>query len=190
MVEYNAVLKAMKLFGLVFIAASITELVFALIIGLTPVNVNDESVLLATILIDPAILPPEGTLFWIFIILLSCCFLILGLAFIKLSLAKNIEAKTLTKYLSIIGMLILIMTFVKIEYIVLMDKTIINYTTGSNPATYQSFLYNPNITPLYAAILWIVFMAISCGYLLMGLIVSASGLKFQLELERAEKEVK
>ncbi len=184
--EHKAVLKGMKFFAIIFVAVSIIELIFALLISLTSVNINGETVLLATILMGAEILPLEGAFFWIFLILLICCFLGLGLVLFKLSLAKNLETKSLTKYLSILGMLILIMTFIKIEYLVLLEKTIVNYATGSNPSTFQSFLYNPNITPFSAAAFWIFFMSVACGYLLIGLIVAAGGLKWQLEIERGE----
>ena len=184
--EHKAVLKTLKFFGIVFMGVSIIELVFALLIGLAPVNINNKSVLLATILLGSGILPLEGTLFWIFLMFLVCCFLILGFALYKLSSAEKLDVMTLTKYLSILGMLILIMTLIKIEYIVLLQKTVVDYTTGSDPATFQSFLENFNITPIYAAVLWICFLSISCGYLVIGLVISAGALKFQIEIERNE----
>ena len=184
---HKKVLKGVKIIGVIFIAVSVVELVFALLMSLTPVIVNNESVALSTILVDSSFFPIEGIFFWTFLIMLICCYLVLGLAFIKLSMAQDLEVKTLTRYLSILGMLIMIMTFVKVEYHVLLDKTILTNINGSATLSFQTFLYNTSITPLLVAVMWIAIMGIACGYLLIGLFVAASGLKFQIEIEKREQ---
>jgi hypothetical protein len=185
--DQGKIIKGMKLAAIVFVVVSIIEIIFVLIMGFTPVNINNETVTLTAVIFNPVIVPAEGMLFWIFMIVLMCFYLVLGLVFFKLSIRKEINSKVLAKYLTVLGMLVLIMTFVRIEYYILLAKTPISYTTAFTPPTFQSLLYSHNITPFIVVILWIFFMSVSCFYLIIGLIISAGALKWQLEIDKSEK---
>lgn len=192
--ERSAVKKGTLFIGLSFTIVSIIELIFMIIIGLTPATINGEAVPLSSLIFGGVIIPIEGAFLWIFLMVIMTFFAILGLVMSKIVTSKKIDDNTIGKYLSIIGMLILILSFVKLEYIILMQKTGVNYDTVRTcfPSettcldTFQSLLYNPTITPFGAAALWIVFTAVVCGTLISGLVVAASGLKWVLEIEKAQ----
>jgi len=196
--ERSAVKKGTIFVGFTLIVASAIELIFILIIGLTEATINGQAVSLSSLILGGGIIPIEGAFLWIFLTIIMCFFAILGFGMFKIVTKKDIDSMTIGKYLSILGMLILVLSFVKLEFIILMQKTAVNYDTNAvcHPSveickdTFQSLLYNPDITPFITASLWIFFTAVVCGYLIIGLIVSASGLKWVLELEKAEAEDK
>jgi len=193
--QQSAVKKGTLFVGATFMVVSVIELIFMVIIGLTEATIDGEAVTLSSLIFGGGIVPIEVAFLWIFLAVIMCFFALLGFVMCKIVLSKNLDGETIGKYLSIIGMLILILTFVKLEYIILVQKTVVTYDTDAicHPSveicknTFQSLLYNPNITPFVAAALWIFFTAVSCGYLICGLVVAAGGLKWVLEIEKAQE---
>ena len=97
---------------------------------------------------------------------------------------KKIESGPLAKYIVVIGMVIVLGGFIKMNYFVLLGKTTI--TSAFTTISFQNALYNTYITPIMPAIFWVYFMSVNVGLMLTGLVVTAVGIKWTL-LQEAEK---
>jgi len=180
----SAVIKSLKIYAIIFMGVSAIELIFALLLALTEVTIYGELLPISNIILDGDLIAIEGAFIWTFLIILMILFLILGISFIKIAKDTNLDSMKLAKFMAILGMLILIISFIKLEYIIIMQKIEVFYPSGEQADTFQALLYNPSITPFSAAALWIFFTAVVCGYLVLGIIMAAGGLKWMLEMEK------
>ncbi len=169
-----------------FVILSVLELIFLLILSLTEININNENILILDLLFDGNFVPIEGLCLFIFIAILPFCFLIFGFMLFKIALTKDIDNMILAKYLSKIGLFILIATFIKVEFYLLLSKVQVNY----NSNTFQSLLYSHDIVPITAAMIWMFFSGVFCSHLVGALVIAGGGLKWRLDQERKERELK
>ncbi|NVM36498.1 MAG: hypothetical protein HWN81_12955 [Candidatus Lokiarchaeota archaeon] len=183
--KHSKILRFLQIVGLIFMIVSLIEIVFFIVLHFTPFTLNSDSLLLSEFIYSAEIIPLSGTLLWIFLITAMVCYLILGIFMYKIILSKTIESWSLAKYIVIIGMVILLGGFVKMNFLVLLGKTKI--TTISDSIRFQTALYNPNVTPLIPALFWIIYIAINCYILIIGLCVTGVGIKWTLLQEEAKK---
>lgn len=182
--EHRKVLKFLQIIGVIFIIVSLVEIVFIIVMHFTPFTLNGDSILLSEFIYAAEIVPLSGTLLWIFLIIASVCFLILGFFMYKIILSKTIESWPLAKYMVVLGMVILLGGFVKMNFLVLLGK--INIDTISGPIRFQSAIYSLTYTPIMVNFLWIFFILINCSILIAGLCVTASAIKWTLIMEQTE----
>jgi len=97
---------------------------------------------------------------------------------------KNIESGPLAKFMVVVGVIILLGSFVKMNYLVLLGKTMI--TTISGPVSFQLALFDSTITPVMPAIFWTFFISVNCCFLISGLGVISVGIKWTLLQEKPE----
>ena len=126
-----------------------------------------------------------GSILWIFLVISMICFLVLGFYIFKTAKFSKIESKSLAKLMVVIGMVVLIGAFVKMNFLVLMGKTKISALSGS--ISFQSALYDFDITPITAGIFWIYFISVNCALMIAGLVLTAIGIKWSLLIENPEK---
>jgi len=170
----------LKFFSSCFIIVSIIELFMIIIFSMTELNIG-KTMSLIDFLFASGLFPLSGIILYCFLIIITCCLLILGIVFRKV-ISKEINYKILSKYLIVLGLFVLISSFVKLEYIVLLsNKEVI---VNAEAVIFEAILYNPVITPFYAAVLWISFSGIACGYLICGLIITAGGIQWSSEIAR------
>lgn len=184
--KYEKVLKFLEIVGSTFIIISIIELAYIVILNFTPFILDGNTLLLSEFVYSSTIFPFSGTLLWLFMIISMVCFLILGIFIFKISLKKNIESIPLAKLIIIVGMVGLLAAFVKMDFLVLLGKTKI--TSTFTTIRFQSALYSPTITPYSATLFWIFFLSVNTFYLLLGLCITAVGIKWSLLQEEAEKQ--
>ncbi len=184
--KYEKVLKFLEIVGSIFIIISIIELAYIVLLNFTPFILDGNTILLSEFIYSSTIFPFSGTLLWLFVIISMACFLILGIFIFRISSEKNIESKPLTKLLIIIGMVGLLAAFVKMDFLVLLGKT--NITTTFTTIRFQSALYSTTITAILPAIFWIFFIFANTFYLLIGLCITAVGIKWSILQEEAEKQ--
>jgi len=103
----------------------------------------------------------------------------------RISLKHNIESIPLAKFIVIIGMVILLGAFIKMNYLVLLGKTEI--TTTFTIIKFQTALYDRVITSIIPAIIWVSFMTVNTCFLIIGLMITAVGIKYTLLQEQAKK---
>ena len=183
--EYKKVLKFLEIVGSIFIILSIIEIAYVILLNFTQFNLDGNSLLLSEFIYSASIIPLSGTILWLFLNASMFCFLILGIFIYKIGSEKNIESSPLAKFLVVNGMIILLVGFVKMNYLVLLGKE--NITTISGSIAFQFALFDPNITPLMPAIFWTFFISVNCAILFAGLAVTAVGIKWTLLKEQAEK---
>ncbi|MFX0106070.1 MAG: hypothetical protein ACFE75_11350 [Candidatus Hodarchaeota archaeon] len=183
--EYKKVIKFLEIIGSIFIILTLVEIAYIILLNFTQFNVDGNSLLLSEFIYSAIIIPLSGTLLWLFINISIVCFLILGVFIYKIASEKNIESSPLAKYMVVFGMVILLVGFVKMDFLVLLGKEKI--TTLSGLIAFQSALFDYSIAPIIAGVFWIYFISVNCLYLIIGLVVTASGIKWTLLQEKAEK---
>lgn len=183
--KHNKILRFLQIVGLIFIIVSLIEIVLFIVFHFTTFTLNGDSFLLSEFIYSAEIIPLSGTLLWIFLIVSMGCYLILGIFMFKIISSKTIENWSLAKYMVIIGMVILLGGFVKMNFLVLLGKT--DITTLSGSIRFQTALYNTTITPIMPAIFWIIYISINCYILIIGLCVTGVAIKWTL-LQEEESE--
>jgi len=183
--KYEKVLKFLEIVGSIFIIISLIEIAYIILLNFTPFILDGNTILLSEFVYSSTIFPFSGTLLWLFVIISMFCFLILGIFIFKVSSKKNIESKPLTKLIIIIGMVGLLGAFVKMDFLVLLGKT--NISTTFTTISFQSALFSFSITSIMPAIFWIFFISVNCLFLILGLCITAVGIKWSLLQEEAEK---
>ncbi|MFX1308809.1 MAG: hypothetical protein ACFE8C_03855 [Promethearchaeota archaeon] len=184
--KYEKVLRFLEIVGSIFIIVSISEITFTILLNFTPFILDGNTVLLSEFIYSSSIFPISGTILWLFVNISIVCFLILGIFVFKLSSNNNIESIPLAKYIVVIGMIIVMGGFVKMDFLVILGKSYI--TTTFTTITFQSALFDPFTTGLIPALFWTYFLSINTAYLLIGLTVTAVGIKWTLLQEQIEKE--
>jgi len=184
--KHNKILRFLQIVGLIFIIVSLVEIVFFIVFHFTPFTLNGDSILLSEFIYSAEIIPLSGTILWLFLITAMVCYLILGIFMFKIISSKTIESWSLAKYMVVMGMVILLGGFVKMNFLVLLGK--IDITTLSGSIRFQTALYNPTITPIMPAIFWIIYISINCYILIIGLCVTGVAIKWSL-LQEEESEL-
>ena len=182
--NYEKVLKFLKIMGTIYLIVSLVEFAYMIVLNFTQFVLDDNIYLLSEIVYFSNIFPLSGTFLWFFVNISVVFFLITGLFMFKLSRNKNIESIPLAKLIVVMGMIILLGGFVKMNYLVLLGKTKI--TTTFTTISFQTALYDPATTAIMPAIFWIYFISLNCFYLISALMISAVGIKWTLLQEQAE----
>ncbi|MFX1316135.1 MAG: hypothetical protein ACFE9T_09750 [Promethearchaeota archaeon] len=183
--EYKGVIKSIEIISIYIIILSLMELASAFLLSFTEFNVLPNTILLQELIFSSKYISLSGSIFWVFLIISMVFFLILGVHMYRISVKKNIESKPLAKYLVVIGMIILLGGFVKMDYLVLLGKTKID--TGFDSLPFQTALYDSNITAFMAGVFWIFLISVIVCFLITGLIITAAGIKWTSELDRKLK---
>lgn len=180
--EYKAVVKAIEIIGAYLIILSIVELIFVFSLLFIEFNVIPEILPLQELIFSSDFIEISGSILWVFLIICMVCFLILGIHILRFALNKKINSRSLAKYLVVLGMVLLLGGFVKMDYLVLLGKTKIETALG--PISFQTALYDSTITPFMAGVFWVFFISVIICFLITGLIVTTAGIKWTLLIER------
>ena len=184
--KYEKVLRFLEIIGSIFIIVSLTELAYLILLNFTPFILDGNSLLLSEFVYSLTIFPFSGTVLWLFVNISVVCFIIFGVFIFKISSSKNIESIPLAKYIVVIGMVMVLGGFVKMDFLVLLGKT--NITTAFTTISFQNALFDPSTTGIIPAIFWFYFISINCFLLIAGLIVTAVGIKWTLLQEKVEEK--
>lgn len=185
--EYSAIKKYLLPVSLIFIVVSVIEIINVFILLGSELTIDGESLTFSQFIAESALIPTKALIIWILLIISSYLFCILGGLLYYLRSKENLDHLIMSKYLTTLGMLILLTSFIKLEYIILLARTNVLFT---DDLTFQLALYDSKIAPGYVAALWIYFYATVCCFLMFGLVVAASGLKWTLEIEKEEEPEK
>jgi hypothetical protein len=71
------------------------------------------------------------------------------------------------------------------NFLVLLGKT--DVSTFYGPISFQSVLYDLDITPIMSGVFWIYFISVNCALMIAGLALTAIGIKWSLLIENPEK---
>lgn len=182
--ERKVVFKWLRLVGLGFTLVSVIEIIDLLLLSSTiEINLESQQLNLFELFFFSGMMPIHGIFLFIFLLIVPFCFTTLSLAIFKIAKDEMLDNRTLSKFIFIIGMVLLLGNFVKLEYIILLSKTELNV---SLPISFQLVLYDPTTTPFIGAVLWIFPIGVVCGFLISGLIFGGVGLKWILLLENEQ----
>ena len=184
--DSKGVSRFLRIFSLSFVVVSIIELISVVVFHVTELNIGKE-IFVQDLLFGSGLFPLSGTIMWILLILLISCFLLFGIVLRKVAKIDENRIRVLSRQLIVIGVFILIACYVKLEYIMLLSKTEI--LVNAKLINFEAALYNPSITPFYAAIIWISFTGIALGYLVFGLIITGGGIQWSVELQKKFKKM-
>lgn len=183
--DRKGVKKGLFIFGVIFIIVSLGQFIVSLLLLNIPLELKGENTSLLNLLFNTDIIDLSGLFLWIFIHGIIGEFLVLGILFFILQKKDQLENMRLAKYLVVMGVFLLIGCFIQLKYIIMLARTEIPF---SGIDDFQSMLYTPDIAPFLAAALWISYIGVICGYLQFGLFITASGIKWVLEIEKEEEK--
>jgi hypothetical protein len=189
--EYHSVKKWVQTFGALFIVLSIIELINTFLFLNTRVKTNGNTIVMQHLIFNSGRLPITSFYIFIFLICTICIFLIMGLLLLRIITKKTLDQSTIAKYLLILGILIIIFTFIKMGYIAYLEKAQVKFENQSLSFKYFIWKYNTSIIGPYDLLIsWTFYTAVVCCYLVIGLIISGGGLNWMLELtkEAAKKQ--
>lgn len=170
-------------FGLGLVVLSILEIISIIILSNTPLLIDGNVMTMNELIFTSGLVPLAGILVWIFLLLIICGFLILGVFLIFIVKKKNIALTYFAKYTMVIGILILIGAFNKMEYIHILQRTDIDLVPA---VSFQTILTDTNFTPFYVLIYWNFLYVVICTYTVVALVIAAGGLNITLKLEKKE----
>jgi len=178
----KVVLKYLKLFGLGFIIVSLIEFIDIILLStVIKTSINGDNLTLIQLLFETGLFTIDSAFLWIFLMIIPFIFIALGFILIKIVKKENLDRSILSKDILIIGLFLLVGSFIKMVYVVFLANTKLNL---GSPVKFQHLLYNPLITPFIGAVMWIYLYSVTGAYLISGLIFGGVGLKWILIIEK------
>jgi len=170
-----------------FLLISILEIVDLILLStIIMVNIEAQTVNMIELLLNSAWISFHGIYLLFFLLIIPFGFAAIGLAIFIISKRDSLDDFTLAKFIIVIGLIFLIGSFIKAEYLVLLSGTEL---TLSIPISFQEILFNPSNTPFIGAVMWIYPMIIFCVFLTSGMIFGGIGLKWFLIIDREKSSV-
>ncbi|MBD3339469.1 MAG: hypothetical protein GF353_10190 [Candidatus Lokiarchaeota archaeon] len=182
--EHQAVKKGLVIVSITYIVLSLIELFNTLVLLNTEITVYGRKILFQDLVFSSGLLPFMGTLLFIFLISIVCFFLIFGVIMLLINRKETIDHKLFSKYVLVFGVLTLLFSYIKLGYYTFLNRTMIMY--GGKTPTFQFVIYHSNL--LLVQFIWIFYLSVICYYLMVGLILGGSGLRYLLQLERSNKQ--
>lgn len=183
--DHKKVIKFLSIIGYIFIIITCLEITFFIALNFAEFNYVDiNPIPLSDFIYGSSYISLTGTVLWIFLIISMICFMVLGFYILETANSSKMGGKSLTKLMIVIGMVVLIGALVKMNFLVLLGKTNISTTYGS--ISFQSALYDFEITPITPGIIWIYFISVNCALMIAGLVITAIGIKWMLLMESSD----
>ena len=184
--EHRKVVKFLKIMGFIFMILSYIEINFYISLNFIEFNFIDfNPILFSDIIYGSNYISLAGTVLWLFLIFTMIIYFIIGFFLFKTARRNKIESNSLAKFIVIIGMVVLLGAFVKLNYLVLLGKTSISTYYGR--VSLRFALYDFNISASTPGIFWIFFISANCAYLISGVAITGIGIKWTLLIEQSEK---
>ncbi|MBY8988669.1 MAG: hypothetical protein KGD61_09465, partial [Candidatus Lokiarchaeota archaeon] len=178
--ERKAVLKWVKIFSIMFFLLSIIELLDLIFFSsLINLNLDTSQYSIIYLIFQSGFMAIHAMLLWFFLLCVICSFIVLSLSIFKVAKKNKIENHILAKFLLLIGLFLIIGSFIKTSFIVLLGNSIVN--TGITNETLQYWINTPS--NIFGAIMWIYFTVVVGCFLVSGLIFGGIGLKWMLLIQ-------
>ncbi|MFX1275977.1 MAG: hypothetical protein ACFFBP_23055 [Promethearchaeota archaeon] len=182
--EREIIDKCLKYFSILIFITSLVELILAIIISLIPIIVNSEVIPLINFILSDSF-QIAGSVSWILTIITPLFTLILGLFLYFIITKKQISIEYLSKYMMVFGLIIMIGTFIKLEYQYILQK--VSVVIGTDTKQFLLVLIDPSITPFSVLVLWTIQTSIYCGYTVLAIVITAGGLNKSLKIEKDQE---
>ena len=182
--EHKKVSKFLEIIGYIFMSLSIIEIYFVIALHYISFDIDGSQIPLSELIFSSNYFSLTVSVLWIFLIISMGCYAIVGFVMFKTFKNNKIKNELLAKLMVVFGMVILLGAFVKMDYLVLLGKTDISRLSGD--ISFQSALYDFDITPIFPAISWIYFISTTCCFMIAALIITTLGIKWTLLIEKPE----
>ena len=183
--EYNTVIKVLKYIGVVLIIVSIIEFLFISLLTITRVTIDSETVLLRNVIFSSNTFQFTGIVLYFFVIISIFMFMILGMYILNVAINKKVQYKGLAKLLVVMGMIMVLAAFVKMNYLVLLGKNEIE-TVSYGTIRFQAAIYNQEISPFSLTIFWFYFISENCFLMILGVIIATTGIKWTILIKEEQ----
>lgn len=180
--EYEKVVKFLKIIGCLFMSISVIEIVLMISLNFTEFDISGSPILFSEFIYNSSYISLTGTILWLFLIFGMVIFLIAGFFIFKAARSTKIGTKSLSKLIIIIGMVVLLGAFVKMNYLILLGKTTIQGASRFHTVIYHYAVLN------LPKIIWIYFISANCAFIISGLVITTVGIKWTLLIENPKSE--
>ena len=178
--------KALIIFGILFIALSAIELINIFLLLNTSINLYGRKMLFQDFMLNFDIMPLSGIVLFFSIVCSIFVFLILGFLLLKTSSKKIVDNKLRAKKILILGVTILIFSFIKLAYVNFLGR--IEIDISGKTRTFLHIITGSTFGPYYIIVIWLFFTGVICFTLMAGLVLGGLGLNWDIELKRKETE--
>ena len=183
--DREIIAKKIKIFGgLFFIILSIIEFTNLILLLSTPINLNGTSDLLILTIFNFYSVEYSTSITWLFVFIIGICFIILGLYIIKFSTKKLIDY-TFSKHMFFIGILILIISIIKMNLLYLIQ--ISEFKDNGGSIAFVDLIQDLNYMPAYSFYLWNFFIIPCCYEIIFSIVMSAAGLNWFLTFKESKQ---
>ena len=176
--------KVLITFGILFIALSAIELFNIFLLMNTRINLYGKKMLFQDFIFNSEMVPLSGILLFFSFVTSIFVFLIIGFLLLKTSSKKITENRLRAKKMLILGVLILVFSFIKLAYINFLGRT--ELLIGGKTRTFQHIIFSSTLGPYYIVVIWLFFTGVVCFYLMTGLVFGGLGLHWDLVIQEKE----
>jgi len=174
--------KFVLFFSFSFIIIPLIELISIYILLNTGVNFYGHKMLFSELMFNSSYMPFSGKLLFILLTISGCFFLIIGITMLKINSKSLSENLLRAKKIFMIGILILIFTFLKLGYLSFLGRTLVSI--NGKESTFLHLIMSSTFGPFYVTVIWLFFTGVICFQLMAGLFLAALGLNWVLELQK------
>ncbi|MBD3195233.1 MAG: hypothetical protein GF317_09270 [Candidatus Lokiarchaeota archaeon] len=179
----NRIISNIRIFGVYFfIVLSILEIINMSLIFTTNIELDSISMPFIFVILNFEYFSLFGLIAWIFLICIISTFVILAFFLYKTINNQKLEDYLFSKYLFILGVIILMMGLIKLEVVFFINESLINY--DSTQITIGAAFKDFNFMPIYIAYMWNSFTMFSCYYILLGLVIPGVNMNWMLKIQR------
>ncbi|MFX1477670.1 MAG: hypothetical protein ACFFCI_06030 [Promethearchaeota archaeon] len=181
--EYEKVVKFLKIIGCLFMSISVIEIALMISLNFTEFEITVNPILFSEFIYNSSYISLTGIILWLFLIFGMVVFLIIGFFIFKTARSNKIGEKSLSKLIIIMGMVVVMGAFVKMNYLILLGKT--RLVTKDGALRLYTVVYHYASVDL-PKIIWIYFISVNCFFILSGLVVTSVGIKWTLLIENSK----
>ena len=163
------------------ILTGIEIIIFIVFSTAIEITVDSQQFTIMNLIFTSGLMNFDGGVLWVVILITTCTYFVICLILCRIARKKKLADKVLGKSLLVLGVVLIMTAFMKMVYISLLARTEITPPS----IDFQTAV----LTSPLAMTLWLYIIAVTCGFLLVGLIFGAMGIKWFSHVESLEPKV-
>jgi hypothetical protein len=183
--EHEKVVTFLKIVGGLFMSISVIEIALMISLYFMEFDISLSPILFSEFIFNSSYISLTGIVLWLFSIFGMVIFLIAGFFIFRIARKSKMGSKSLSKLIIIMGMVILLGAFVKMNYFILLGKT--RLATIHGALRLHTVMYHYAILTL-PTIIWVYFLSANCVFIISGLVITTVGIKWSLLIENSKSE--
>ena len=112
----------------------------------TVINIDGEKLSFSELLLDTDMTPMEGPFLWFLFVSTMVFYLVIGIFLFLTTLRPNLERLSNAKRVVMLGMDLLVLTFIRLGYMTFLEKTPIDI--DGEPIAFKAIIFWQSVTPL------------------------------------------